>query len=289
MKKAKFLYTILLMVILPNLNLIAQTDTIPLSLTKKYFSGDLKNYKTYFAFESIDHDFDPRKIQKKAVIHYETIFNSGKKAVIAVSIEEKNQASDAYVFWINVGEWKLQAVKTLWLPAMYNILVEQYKDLDEQGIKLKYEEIIKKNLEEDSILSRDMVIGQIGSLADFTANIRSLQLTISPDKELIEHFERQKEKFNALLKEVNSNFADKGTKLRLDIKSDYKIRMQEILITVISNPDNENNIQFIIGGMNKNLVGYLYCKDYSNLPQMDSKGFILIKSLGNGWYLFKTT
>ena len=38
-----------------------------------------------------------------------------------------------------------------------------------------------------------------------------------------------------------------------------------------------------------NSVGYLYCKNPDDVPLMSDNGYIMIRDLGNGWYLYKTT
>ncbi|HET6991691.1 MAG TPA: hypothetical protein VFJ43_10225, partial [Bacteroidia bacterium] len=48
-------------------------------------------------------------------------------------------------------------------------------------------------------------------------------------------------------------------------------------------------IFYVIGGMVDNTVGYMYQPDPKKLPRITEKHYILIKSLGDGWYLFKTT
>jgi hypothetical protein len=46
---------------------------------------------------------------------------------------------------------------------------------------------------------------------------------------------------------------------------------------------------FSIGGMMDNTVGFLYVKDKKHLPKMDDSGVIMIREIGDGWYLYKTT
>ena len=38
-----------------------------------------------------------------------------------------------------------------------------------------------------------------------------------------------------------------------------------------------------------NTVGYLYVHDRENLPKMNPSRIIMIREIGSGWYLFKTT
>jgi hypothetical protein len=288
--KKQFNFLILVIIaFLFNYHLISQTDSTTLSLTKKYFSGDFKNYKSYLLTESIDQEFDPRKIPKKAIISYENILTNQNQSVIAVSVDEKDNHSDLYVLWINKNGWKLKSIRTLWLPAMFKIVYSQFKDLDEAGIKLKYNEILKKNTENDSTLNESEAINQTGNFEDFKANINCMKQTCLPDKDLMTFFNANSHKFNSLLQKVLQDNADINKTYLFDYKSPYKSLMQEIIISSVSNVDNPKIIRFVVGGMGNNLVGYFYCQNPEDLPNMDTKGFILIRTLGNGWYLFKTT
>jgi hypothetical protein len=48
-------------------------------------------------------------------------------------------------------------------------------------------------------------------------------------------------------------------------------------------------LEFIIGGVNNNTVGLLYQPNPAEVPDMNPKRIIVIKPLGDGWYLYKTT
>jgi hypothetical protein len=79
----------------------------------------------------------------------------------------------------------------------------------------------------------------------------------------------------------------RGKKLIENFKADY----QKIFISSISTGDFElgNGINFLIGGMLDNTVGYLYVKDKNDLPEMNSDSVIMIREIGDGWYIYKTT
>jgi hypothetical protein len=289
MKKILELQLILLLVIFSNQFLFSQSDTIPLSLTKKIFGGELKNYKSYLATEIIDQDFDPKKISKKSIIKYETILNKTNKTVIAVSIADKVTYTDVYLIWIKNGDWKLKSIRSLWLPAMYQVMLGQFRNQDEAAIKRKYDELLKSAIESDTTLTEADALKQLGDFDEFKMNINMMNLTVSPDKELIEHFNKNKDKFYSLLEKIKKENADKSQTWKFDNKSIYKTDISAIKISSITNFENPKIIRFTIGGMSENFTGYFYCENPSDLPEIESKGYIMIRPLGNGWYLFKTT
>ena len=48
-------------------------------------------------------------------------------------------------------------------------------------------------------------------------------------------------------------------------------------------------IELVIGGLGDNSVGYVYVADKKDLPVMSEDAIIMLREIGNGWYLYKTT
>ena len=48
-------------------------------------------------------------------------------------------------------------------------------------------------------------------------------------------------------------------------------------------------LDFSIGGMLDNTVGYFYVKDKEGLPEMNLRDMIMVREIEDGWYLYKTT
>ncbi len=269
--------------------LMAQENFNPLELTSLYYTGQLKNYKTFLLGGTLDQDFDPRKISKKAAISCEILDKSEKRQVIAVSVIEKDSQTDSYAFWVFENGWKLQAIRTLWLPGIFHIMHQKCKGMDDAGLKKLFEEYFDGNSEADSSISGLDIIDGTGSFDDFKLKIRIMDLTLASDKELVMHFEQNKEKFNLLLSKIKQNSLTVSERWRIDYQSEYKGFMQDLQITSVSNADHVQLISFVIGGMMDNFVGYFYCTDPLQIPVMEPNRFIMIRPLGNGWYLYKTT
>ena len=104
---------------------------------------------------------------------------------------------------------------------------------------------------------------------------------------IIKHFQANQNEFEHL-----KNLAliqlerPEGTELLENSKSDYK----KLFISSVSIDEAlGNGINFLIGGMLDNSVGYLYVKDKKDLPEMSPELLIMIKEIGNGWYIYKKT
>ena len=64
-----------------------------------------------------------------------------------------------------------------------------------------------------------------------------------------------------------------------------KLLLRDILI----DPHARGTVLYLVGGVSDNSVGYMYQPDPAKLPPVSAGYFILIRPLGNGWYLYKTT
>lgn len=275
--------------LLSNLILFAQNDLTPLDLTRKYFNRELKNYKSVLIGEAKEQNFNPKEISKNAKFKFEILSYSENKAVIAISIKDNNNYQDLYAFWIKDNDWKIKAFRALWLPGMFYGMLDKYKDLDSNGIKQEYEKMIKETKARNDTISIQQIVEALGTIDDFQFEIKNMKLTVATDSILIDHFSQNKDKFDSLLTKIKKDTVTNSEMWRLDSKSTYKGDMHAILVASISNYDDNKLISFIIGGMIDNSVGYFYCENINDLPEMTDNRYIMIRKLGNGWYLYKTT
>ena len=99
-------------------------------------------------------------------------------------------------------------------------------------------------------------------------------------------FERLK---NLALTQLEKEKAEEERSIKLieNLKTDY----QKLFVSSVSTGGYElgNCINFLIGGMLDNSVGYIYVKDKNDLPEMNPSRVIMIREIGNGWYIYKTT
>lgn len=281
----------ILIILISLVSLIAsgQNDSIPLDLTKKYFNGELRNYKSVLTGEAKDQNFNPKKISKKADLEFEILMYSNNKAVTAISLTEGKQHTDIYAFWIKDKDWQITAFRALWLPGMFYMLLDNYKDLDSEGIKKEYMKMLDEAKQKNDTLTDEQLVEKIETLDDFKFNIENMKLTVCSDKDLKEHFYKNQDKFTALLDKVQNDSISITRTWRINKQPDYKQYLQKLLISGISGYDSSPLIDFEIGGMIDNSVGYFYCEKPEDVPEISDNRFIMIRELGNGWYLYKTT
>lgn len=281
----------ILIILISLVSLIAsgQNASIPLDLTKKYFNGELRNYKAVLTGEAKDQNFNPKKISKEAVLEFETLMYSNNIATIAISLTEGKQHTDIYAFWKKDKDWQINAFRALWLPGMFYMLLDNYKDLDSEGIKKEYKKMFDEAKQKNDTLTDEQIVENIGTLDDFHFEIKNMKLTVSSDKDLKEHFYKNQDKFTALLNKVQNDSISKSRAWRINKQPEYRLDLHELLISGISGYDSSPIVDFVIGGMIDNSVGYFYCKSPANVPEMSDNRYIMIRELGNGWYLYKTT
>lgn len=233
--------------------------------TDKYSVGEFKGHPNI-------NDLPP-----KIKLNFRLLEKTENNAVVNITIiDSLGKGIDTYAHLEKNKNWKINAFRTLAMTGfLEKTMLEMEKMTDEQ-----IDNLIKQDNE------------TFNSKEDFYRELKNIKLTLALDDEMIQHFRDNKNEFEKLKNEViNSNY-DKGEQSyrKIDIgkiiNSDYK----KLLITHISTSFNcEKCFEFVIGGMLDNTVGYLYIEDKNNLPKMNPSRLIMLREIGNGWYLFKTT
>jgi hypothetical protein len=76
------------------------------------------------------------------------------------------------------------------------------------------------------------------------------------------------------------------------VMNDKKIRKKAdalLIRDIIVDKHAPGTVLYFIGGILDNSVGYMYQPDPMKVPKPNAGYFILVRPLGNGWYLYKTT
>jgi hypothetical protein len=131
------------------------------------------------------------------------------------------------------------------------------------------------------------------SKEDYNFQLGNAKLTLKLDEDIAKHFLTNQEEFerlkNLALTQLDKEKVEEGKNKKLieSLKEDY----QKLYISSVSIGEYEtgNCINFLIGGMLDNSVGYIYVKDKKNLPEMNPGRIIMIREIGSGWYIYKTT
>jgi len=257
----------------------------PLDLAKKIFGKDsLPNIDHYSTGEYKGRP-NGQDLQKGSTTKFILLGQTEKTAVVAMTIlDTLGKGLDTYLHFERDTVWKMNAFRAL---AMTGI-IEQVKIELEKMTPQQVDDIItksKKKKKDD--------FAMFTSREDYNFQLGNTKLTLELDDNIIKHFLTNQAEFERLkdlaLTQLQNEKVDEERSMKLieDLKADY----QKIFISSVSTGSYElgNCINFLIGGMVDNSVGYIYVKDKKDLPEMNSDRVIMIREIGNGWYIYKTT
>ncbi|GAB3636119.1 hypothetical protein GCM10027422_17090 [Hymenobacter arcticus] len=208
-----------------------------------------------------------------------------KRAVVAMTIQGADgKALDTYLHFKRDTVWKLSAFRAL---AMTGMIEQAKKELEQmtpaQVDKLIASSAAKKDKKEEVITSR----------ADYEYELGNFSLVLESDDRLIEHFRKNQAEFARLrdlaLAQASPTGADemRGAPVLVTEQAAYR----KLFISSIrtEHATGGKRLNFLIGGILDNSVGYFYVTDKQAVPTMNPGDVIMIREIGNGWYLYKTT
>ncbi len=257
----------------------------PLDLAKKVFGKDsLPNIDNYTTREYKGRP-NGQDLQKGSTTKFTLLGQTDKTAVVAMTIlDSLGRGIDAYLHFEKDTIWKVSAFRTL---AMTDII---------EQVKVELEKMIPKQVDDIVLKAKKKKKGDFAMFAsreDYNFQLGNVRLILELDDNIVRHFLTQQSEFERLkdlaLKQIEKEKVDEemSSKLIENLKADY----QKLFISSVSTGGYElgSCINFLIGGMMDNSVGYIYVKDKNDLPEMNSDRVIMLREIGNGWYVYKTT
>lgn len=261
----------------------------PLDLAKKIFSkehfNDINNYITGEYKNESKGRPTGQDLPTGSNLTFSLLEQTTNKAVVDMTVQDTTgKGIDTYLFFEKDEVWKMDAFRALALTG----IIEQVKNGLEKMTPEQVDSLINKSKNEKN---KDIAI--FSSREDFNFQLGNAKLTLELDTNIIKHFLDNNTEFERIkdsaLKELESKKPNEEQRIKLveNLKPDY----QKLFISSVSYGDDglENCIDFLIGGITDNSVGYIYVNDKKDLPHMDADKIIMIKEIGNGWYIYKTT
>jgi len=206
------------------------------------------------------------------------------KAVVAMNVVDvKGIQVDTYLHFQKDSVWKLSAFRSLAMTGMLAKMSEQLESFTPQQV----DQLLKsaaKDKEKHHLFS---------SRAEYEFMRGNTKLTIASDAALVAHFTNNKADFERIkaagLQEISGKTTEdtQDQELAKPLEAVYR----KLYISSVRSGGDEfgNGLNFLIGGMVDNAVGYLYVKDKKDLPEMSPNDIIMLREIGDGWYLYKTT
>lgn len=257
----------------------------PLDLAKKIFAKEtLPNIKNYISGE-YEGKPNGQDLKKGSITKFVLLGQTDKTAVVGMTVlDSLGKGLDTYLHFEKDTSWKMTSFRALAMTGM----IEQIKIELEKMTPQQVDEIIaksKKNKKDD--------FSMFTSREDYNFQLGKTKLTLELDDNITKHFMANQAEFerlkNLALTQLEKEKVDEERSIKLieNLKADY----QKILISSVSTGGYElgHCINFLIGGMVDNSVGYIYVKDKKDLPEMNPSRIIMVREIGNGWYIYKTT
>lgn len=258
----------------------------PLDLAKKIFAKD--SFSSIKNFSAGEYDGRPngQDLQEGSKTTFLLLGQTDKTAVVAMAVlDSLGNGLDTYLHFKKDSIWKMTAFRAL---AMTGI-IERIMDGLESMTMEQVDEIIKKSKSKNT----DSTYTPFTSRDEYEFKLGNSRLILDLDDDIIKHFLTHREEFERLKEaavgQIRNDVVHEESSVKLieSLKSDY----QKLFISSVSTGGYELGkcINFLIGGMLDNTVGYIYVTDKENLPEMNPDRIIMIREIGRGWYLYKTT
>lgn len=269
--------------LLPSVMAYSQTYE-PLELAQNIFSQQkLPNLKKYCTGEYKGNP-NGQDLQKGARTKFRLLGKTDSTAVVNMTIvDSAGNGFDTYLHFEKDTIWKLEAFRAL---AMTGMIEMGLKELEKMTLQ-QVDEIVAKSKDKDN----DNAIFR--SRVDYNYELGNARLTLALDDTIVQHFLNNRVAFEKLkdLAIGNQNNAETGTRGRKKLLKDHKESYRRLFINSVYLYDSKKAVilDFRIGGIIDNTVGYFYTNDKNSLPEMSSREYIMIREIGEGWYIYKTT
>lgn len=278
--KIRICYLIVILVININVNLSAQDNKkfTPLELSELVYGRWGFDYNIVLPFCCDMHSLNFKDSTLGQLLPadtkrtYSLIYQDDTSAVTSIGLKIANESQDIYFYFTKLDKWHIETLRTL-----------------------ARTDLIRKTLLEIEKLPLDsaMKVISVHGYTDLDKYIKRNKLLLSSDDEIAEYFHNYYDKFNEIAEYILKNdFINRGKGLDSANSDSYvKQKLDSLLIDRIVPAEDGNVFEagFQIGGILDNTAGYFYQPNPMKVPSINKLLYIIIKPLGNGWYMYKTT
>ena len=259
---------------LQKLNAQANSQLIPLDIVQNYFSPDGFDNKNEYICCGLSQNLGlpytwGQVLPPNAQTNCQLLPIDSLNSVVAVEINHPSCQQDVYVFLTKFEDsWKMVSMRSISQLDIVQVMLDRLKNSKASDWNHFYQQEKRTTFEFD---------------------YHNTNLWVAPDKIIIQHFEQNKKSFDQALQIIKKK-GYLNTKILQEDKNLTKILNQLYLRNVYFDTEQCTEcLLFEIGSINQNGVGYFYLDPKYKMPTMSDSYFIVIKSLGNGWFFYKTT
>ncbi|MET4074730.1 hypothetical protein [Hymenobacter sp. UYCo722] len=210
----------------------------------------------------------------------ELIGQDSATAVVAVELRDPTSRRDFYLhFRHDSTGWKLGAIRSLAMTHLGPPMVALLTGLPPA-------EVANYNRKHPD--------------ASHAFTVGNLRLWTSADADIATHFRRHRTDFQKLLRRVQAGkfFAptlpgpnEPAAEQAANADPAVHALLRRLFLSRVTRraPACGSCLAFVIGGKTNSSVGLLYQPEAGSLPTMSPNGLIVLRPLGEGWYLYKTS
>jgi hypothetical protein len=198
-------------------------------------------------------------------------------AVVAVELRDPAERRDFYLHFAKEGDtWKLRAIRNLAMTHLGPPMVDLLSAMPPA-------EVAQYDLKHPD--------------ASHAFTVGNLKLWTSSDAEIAAHFRKNRADFRKVLRLVQAGryFAADSLAATSEqaANADPAVHalLRKLYLGRVTRRETgcSSCLEFVIGGKVTSTVGLLYQPEAAQLPAMTPDHLIVLKPLGEGWYLYKTT
>ncbi|MBV8252124.1 MAG: hypothetical protein JO154_05905 [Chitinophaga sp.] len=258
----------------------------PMEVAKLIFGPD--SVPDMYRYMTGEYDGSPNgQDLKHAKLHFRILDQQDSLALINMTVTDSSgRGEDWYLQMLKDTTWKLQTISSLAMTGMMQAELEELEQMP-QG----YLDTLITAAQHDR---EGNALKMLTSMDDYHFLVGNLRLVLALDDTIVQHFKDKRAAFDSLKNEALKEVTAMGTRnvdLPVKLLKKQTTACKNLLIEYVSAGewDDSQCITFVIGGMMDNMVGYLYVPDKSHLPNLYDSSIIMLRDMGNGWYLYKTT
>ncbi|UOQ98939.1 hypothetical protein MUN81_05465 [Hymenobacter sp. 5317J-9] len=252
----------------------------PLQIAERFVApagwADMKDYLCCEAAGQAKQETLGQQIPARLQRSCELLNQTDSTAVVAVELRDSAEHRDFYLHFAKEGTtWKLQAIRNLAMTHLGPPMVELLSALPPAEVA----EYDRKHPD-----------------ASHAFTVGNLRLWTAADADIAAHFRKNKADFRKLLRLVQAGnyfVADSlaaGEKAANAAPAVHAL-LRKLYLSRVTRRETgcASCLEFVIGGKVNSTVGLLYQPQPAQLPAMTPERLIMLRPLGEGWYLYKTT
>ena len=215
------------------------------------------------------------------------------RAAYATTLSVDTRGGDWYLYLLHQdGTWKIEAVRTLFLPGFFHSLLEYLVANRDRLDEVDRESAAALAAARTALPNVAGLEEEIEPAADMLAR---MLLAVSTDAQLRQYFIDNEEAFRRLAAEVGRypSLRQVTNSGRMEPKVEAARplvgQMRQLGIRVITPAARPGCTFFGIAGVADNEVGYLYAAPGCTVPEISPGPFIYVEQVAPDWFLYKTT